>query len=93
MLFELAESFETCFQVCGDADVWGDGIVPNVSSQLEGALNIELTDVYHSPVGSSDGSEDPNATEEERRLWYGSKGIMEQWIDNLAPVENHNSQS
>jgi len=81
-------------QVCGDADVWGDGIVPNQSSQLEGAVNIELTDVYHSPVGSLDGTDPETETSSQQlRLWYGSKGILEQWIENLAPVQNVKNQS
>lgn len=41
-------------QVCGQADVWGDGVVPEISAHLEGALNISLEGVYHSPVGSDD---------------------------------------
>ncbi|KAF8380850.1 hypothetical protein HHK36_028345 [Tetracentron sinense] len=41
-------------QVCGQADMWGDGVVPEVSAHLEGALNISLEGVYHSPVGSDD---------------------------------------
>ncbi|KAK2991566.1 hypothetical protein RJ640_026069, partial [Escallonia rubra] len=43
-------------QVCGQADVWGDGVVPEISAHLEGALNISLDGVYHSPVGSDDDS-------------------------------------
>ncbi|KAK1386395.1 hypothetical protein POM88_024130 [Heracleum sosnowskyi] len=43
-------------EVCGQADVWGDGVVPEVSVHLEGALNISLDRVYHSPVGSDDES-------------------------------------
>ncbi|XVF30638.1 hypothetical protein REPUB_Repub16aG0075700 [Reevesia pubescens] len=60
-------------QVCGEADVWGDGVVPEVSAHLEGALNISLDGVYHSPVGSDDVS----------RPWYGSPAIVEQWIHHL----------
>lgn len=41
-------------QVCGQADVWGDGVVPEVSAHLKGALNITLNGVYHSPIGSDD---------------------------------------
>ncbi|KAK1304928.1 F-box protein SKIP31 [Acorus calamus] len=41
-------------QVCGRADVWGDGVVPEISAHLEGALNISLEGVYHSPTGSDD---------------------------------------
>ncbi|KAK6243638.1 hypothetical protein QUC31_010047 [Theobroma cacao] len=60
-------------QVCGQADVWGDGVVPEVSAHLEGALNISLDGVYHSPVGSDDVS----------RPWYGSSPVVEQWIHHL----------
>lgn len=60
-------------QVCGQADVWGDGVVPEVSAHLDGALNISLHGVYHSPVGSDD----------ELRPWYGSPAVVEQWVHNL----------
>uniref|UniRef100_A0A6N2NLV4 Uncharacterized protein n=1 Tax=Salix viminalis TaxID=40686 RepID=A0A6N2NLV4_SALVM len=60
-------------QVCGQADVWGDGVVPEVSAHLDGAFNISLDGVYHSPVGSED----------ELRPWYGSPAVVEQWIHHL----------
>lgn len=60
-------------QVCGQADVWGDGVVPEVSAHLEGALNISLDGVYHSPVGSDDTS----------RPWYGSPAVVENWVHHL----------
>ncbi|XP_059651759.1 uncharacterized protein LOC132299261 [Cornus florida] len=60
-------------QVCGQADVWGDGVVPEVSAHLDGALNISLDGVYHSPVGSDDAL----------RPWYGSPAVVEQWIHHL----------
>ncbi|KAL3622375.1 hypothetical protein CASFOL_033786 [Castilleja foliolosa] len=60
-------------QVCGQADVWGDGVVPEMSAHLEGALNISLDGVYHSPVGSDD----------ETRPWYGSPVVVKQWIHHL----------
>ncbi|XP_050280712.1 uncharacterized protein LOC126721697 [Quercus robur] len=60
-------------QVCGQADVWGDGVVPEVSAHLEGALNISLDGVYHSPVGSDD----------VLRPWYGSPAVVEKWIHHL----------
>ncbi|XP_050225483.1 uncharacterized protein LOC126674965 [Mercurialis annua] len=60
-------------QVCGQADVWGDGVVPEVSAHLDGALNISFEGVYHSPVGSDD----------ELRPWYGSPAVVEQWIEHL----------
>ncbi|KAI4356174.1 hypothetical protein L6164_000218 [Bauhinia variegata] len=60
-------------QVCGQSDVWGDGVVPEVSAHLEGALNISLDGVYHSPVGSDD----------ELRPWYGSPAVLEKWVEHL----------
>ncbi|XP_062097367.1 uncharacterized protein LOC133803369 isoform X2 [Humulus lupulus] len=60
-------------QVCGKADVWGDGVVPEESAHLEGALNVSLEGVYHSPVGSDDDS----------RPWYGSPAVLHQWIHHL----------
>ncbi|WOL17404.1 hypothetical protein Cni_G26196 [Canna indica] len=60
-------------QVCGQADVWGDGVVPEVSAHLEGALNISFDGVYHSPVGSDD----------TLRPWYGSPSVLEKWVHHL----------
>ena len=40
-----------------------------------GALQLTLEDVYHSPVGSVDGTETDKG-----RLWYGSGPVLEQWI-------------
>ncbi|ESQ41762.1 hypothetical protein EUTSA_v10014137mg [Eutrema salsugineum] len=60
-------------QVCGRADVWGDGVVPEVSAHLEGALNISFDGVYHSPVGSDD----------QTIPWYGSPVIVKDWIHHL----------
>ncbi|KAK9683658.1 hypothetical protein RND81_10G157000 [Saponaria officinalis] len=60
-------------QVCGKADVWGDGVVPEVSAHLEGALNVSFDGVYHSPVGSDDAL----------RPWYGSPGVLEKWVEHL----------
>jgi len=126
-------------QVCGEAAVWGDGVVPIPAAHLEGALQLTLDGVYHSPLGSEEGSEASDAFEvnsgkvlteaaavkaavaaagaagrvspkqsngessssydsdeyevtlsdvEEAaavarpgpRLWYGSQGILEQWV-------------
>ncbi|KAI7728270.1 hypothetical protein M8C21_020912 [Ambrosia artemisiifolia] len=78
-LISTGATFRTRFvgqgykQVCGQADVWGDGVVPEVSAHLEGALNISFDGVYHSPVGSDD----------ESRPWYGSPAIVEQWVHHL----------
>jgi hypothetical protein len=45
-------------QVCGDAAVWGDGVVPVPAAHLEGALQLTLEGVYHSPLGAEEGSVD-----------------------------------
>lgn len=63
----------TNLQVCGQADVWGDGVVPEVSAHLEGAMNISLEGVYHSPVGSDNTA----------RPWYGSPAVVEKWVHHL----------
>ncbi|VFQ86069.1 unnamed protein product [Cuscuta campestris] len=60
-------------QVCGRANVWGDGIVPEVSAYLEGSLNISLDGVYHSPVGANDSL----------RPWYGLPKVLKKWIKHL----------
>ncbi|KAH7306673.1 hypothetical protein KP509_22G024400 [Ceratopteris richardii] len=60
-------------QVCGQADVWGDGIVPEVSAHLHGARNITLDGVYHSMLGARY----PD------KPWYGSPGVLEQWVHYL----------
>jgi len=63
-------------QVCGQADVWGDGITPTEWALLPGAEQLTLEGVFHSPVGAGPG-----------RLWYGSKGVLEQWVDKLRAPE------
>jgi len=59
-------------QVCGEANVWGDGVVPEISAHLEGAINLTLDGVYHSPVGAN-----------EERPWYGTTSILDRWIHHL----------
>jgi hypothetical protein len=51
----IASMPPTPLQVCGDATAWGDGVVPVPSAHLEGAEQITLEGVYHSPLGASDG--------------------------------------
>ncbi len=46
---------------------------------LSGALQITLKDVYHSPVGSRDGT-----GEKKGRLWYGSEPVLDQWFKHLV---------
>ncbi len=45
-------------QVCGDANAWGDGVVPVPAAHLKGALQLTLEGVYHSPLGAEEGSVD-----------------------------------
>ncbi|CAI5486645.1 unnamed protein product [Closterium sp. Naga37s-1] len=59
-------------QVCGRADVWGDGVVPEDAALLEGVENLILDGVYHSPVGAS-----------EARPWYGSPSVLPSWQHHL----------
>lgn len=59
--------------MCGQAEVWGDGITPVDWAHLDGAENVVLDGVYHSPVGA--GPERP---------WYGTEGVLEQWVHYLT---------
>ena len=54
----------------GDGSVWGDGVVPILAAHLEGARNITLDDVLHSPRSNS--------------LWYGSTSVVKSWSQWLA---------
>jgi len=54
---------------CGIGNCWGDGITPIQSAHLEGAENLTLEGATHAPK--------PN------RLWYGSPGLLEQWVSYL----------
>jgi pimeloyl-ACP methyl ester carboxylesterase len=55
---------------CGVGNCWGDGITPVESAHLEGATNLTLEGVLHSPrrVG----------------LWYGSPEAMQSWVAYLG---------
>lgn len=54
---------------CGVGNCWGDGITPVTAAHLEGAENITLEGVMHSPRG--------------RRLWYGSPEVNPTWVRYL----------
>ena len=58
-------------QVCGEAEVWGDGIVPVETAHLPGAHQVDLDGVYHSPIGRGE------------RPWYGTPGTLEIWVDMI----------
>jgi pimeloyl-ACP methyl ester carboxylesterase len=54
----------------GQGDVWGDGITPIEAAHLEGAENLILENVMHSPRPGG--------------LWYGSPEIVRAWARYLA---------
>jgi pimeloyl-ACP methyl ester carboxylesterase len=54
----------------GIGEAWGDGITPIQAAHLEGAINITLDRVFHSP--KSDGK------------WYGSPDVVASWSAYLA---------
>ncbi|GLI69690.1 hypothetical protein VaNZ11_014378 [Volvox africanus] len=62
-------------QVCGDAEVWGDFIVPQPSAHLEGATQVDLEGVFHSPLGEQLPFFGP---------WYGSQKVLELWLHHLT---------
>ena len=53
-------------QVCGDAEVEGDFIVPVAAAHLEGAAQINLQGAFHSPLGAKLAFLGP---------WYGSPEV------------------
>ncbi|MDG2989573.1 lipase [Candidatus Synechococcus calcipolaris G9] len=60
---------------CGEGACWGDGVTPVDSAHLEGAKNLTLPDVLHSPRSRLRN----NLT----APWYGSPEIIDQWITPL----------
>lgn len=54
----------------GQGAAWGDGIVPIAAAHLEGAKNITLDRVRHSPRSGG--------------LWYGSAEVVRQWAAYLT---------
>jgi hypothetical protein len=55
---------------CGRGDCWGDGVTPIASAHLEGAENLTLENVLHSPRSG--------------KLWYGSAEPLKAWAAHLA---------
>ncbi len=54
----------------GQGETWGDGITPVEAAHLEGAENLTLDGVWHSPRSPG--------------KWYGSPDIIGSWLDYLA---------
>ncbi len=48
--------------------MWGDGTVPLPAAHLDGAVNVDLEGVFHSPLGARWLGE-----------WYGSSNALEGW--------------
>ena len=55
---------------CGQGNCWGDGITPVEAAHLEGATNLTLERVLHSPRRSG--------------IWYGSPEPMQSWVPYLG---------
>lgn len=54
----------------GKSDVWGDGVVPLSAARLEGARNVVVDDVLHSP--------------RQNAVWYGSPSVVKDWSQWLG---------
>jgi triacylglycerol esterase/lipase EstA (alpha/beta hydrolase family) len=54
---------------CGEGNCWGDGITPVVAAHLEGATNLTLEGVMHSPGSPG--------------IWYGSAKVQLEWVSYL----------
>jgi triacylglycerol esterase/lipase EstA (alpha/beta hydrolase family) len=54
---------------CGQGNTWGDGITPIVAAHLEGAENIVVEGVRHSPKSPG--------------IWYGSPACLPSWVKYL----------
>lgn len=63
-------TYNSYAMTCGQGGCWGDGITPVSAAHLEGAENVLLEDVYHSPRPGM--------------KWYGSADIVKAWSTYLA---------
>jgi hypothetical protein len=55
---------------CGVGNCWGDGITPVEAAHLDGATNLTLEGVLHSPRRTG--------------IWYGSPTVINSWVPYLA---------
>jgi hypothetical protein len=58
-------AFNSYESVCGDGTTIGDGVVPQCSAHLDGAIQLNLEGVLHS-INAPDS-------------WYGSIGVIDSW--------------
>ena len=56
--------------ICGDGDVWGDGVVPVSSALLPGSQTITLPGVSHYTILGS--------------RWYGSPEVLSLWWNSVG---------
>ncbi len=54
---------------CGIGNTWGDGITPIEAAHLDGAENVVIEGVRHSPKSAG--------------IWYGSPEVVESWVKYL----------
>lgn len=54
-------AYNSYLLTCGKGNCWGDGIIPVEAAHLDGAINLTLEGVMHSPMSSG--------------LWYGSPTV------------------
>jgi hypothetical protein len=72
--------------VCGEAQVWGDLIVPTCCAHLPGAAQLELDGVFYSPLGAGvlPGAPatvpDSGGQSAARAAWYGCEGVLPLWL-------------
>jgi pimeloyl-ACP methyl ester carboxylesterase len=57
-------------QTCGVGNTWGDGITPIIAAHLDGAENITIEGVRHSPRTAG--------------IWYGSPEVLCDWVRYLT---------
>ncbi|RUR86945.1 esterase/lipase family protein [Chlorogloeopsis fritschii PCC 9212] len=55
---------------CGKGNTWGDGITPIEAAHLEGAENIVIEGIKHSPRSP--------------QIWYGSPEALKVWVQYLV---------
>ena len=62
-------AYNSYLLTCGKGNTWGDGITPIEAAHLEGAQNIVIEGVHHSPRSS--------------QRWYGSPEPLSIWANYL----------
>ena len=63
---------------CGQGQCWGDGVTPVNAAHLNGAVNLVLDGVMHSPGQTKASQPRPDWN------WYGSADSIEAWSSYLA---------